>query len=77
VNESWLKSRQRFFSPTLTQLVKIGQASQDVKDSDDWRRAFRILELGKSPTVEQILSIKPLFEKGPLQLKSLKASYAR
>jgi hypothetical protein len=77
VQVSWQKSRQKYYLPTLKHIIKVGLAQKEVQDSQELRQAFQALESGRQPTVEEILSFKQLFDKGPLNLQALTAPYAR
>jgi hypothetical protein len=71
------KSRQRYYLFTLKHLVQIGKANKDMLDTEDGKQTIEKLEFGVQPTAEEILSLKSLFEKGPLSIKGLAAPYAR
>ncbi len=77
VQVSWQKSRQRYYLQSLKQLVKLCQAHKEVNESQDLKQIFQALESGSQLTVDQIIAIKSLFEKGPLNLRELTPPYAR
>ena len=77
VQVSWQKSRQRYYLQSLKHLEKLCQAHKDVKESQDLKQIFQALESGSQLTVDQIIAIKSLFEKGPLNLRELTPPYAR
>ena len=77
VQVSWQQSRQRYYLQSLKHLVKLGQSHKDVKESQDLKQIFQALESGSQLTVDQIIAIKSLFEKGPLNLRELTPPYAR
>ena len=74
---SWQKSRQRYYLFTLKHLINIEKGNKDKLGTEDAKQTIGKLEMGCQPTLEEILSLKSLFEKGPLSMKGLAAPYAR
>ena len=71
------KTRQRYYLFTLKHLIQIGKANKDKLDTQDAKQAIENLETGIQPSVEEIVSLKCLFEKGAMSMKGLAAPYAR